>query len=783
MKLWTTIRRSMHNRVFLSAVVLATSAASTSGQTPVETVRGSVTGRVTERITGQPISNAHVSIETAAEATTDSDGLFRLEVAAGTYTIRVKAEGFAPLVVPGVTVTSRRTTAADLRLDVLISEEVDVPRGHFPEDPGVPISLVELSRGDIRSTPGTGGDILRVVGTLPGVTTASGEFADLIVRGGTVTENLTFVDNIPVGESTYFTDQYDNGRGGRISLLTPDTIDRLEFYSGGFPVRFGDRMSSALDVTLRKAARNRVQGVAYLDSGAFGGTLEVPLGKRGGWLFSARRSYVDIAFDIFDIGEIGRPRDFDFTNKIDYDLTPKHKISVTALNLFERFTATLDEALRIDRRVDQLVTDRRVRRLTLGITLSSTLGNKTFSQLTTWATGQHNDGTFRRAIDFDFSMPFTVISLDGQTLQRTRDLRDSEIGIKEELTAQVTPRLVLGAGGGIISQQAEYFVFERTGMGFSPIEEEFLAPTRANRLVIDATASAYGYVQVTQRLGSRFWLTPGVRVDRYGIVDQTLVSPRMSARVRVSPRVALSVAAGVFRQPPALFVLALTPENRTLKTQRAVHFIGGVEWLPREDLRVTVEAYEKRYDDLLVRPTLTSPVYTNDGDGYARGFDVVLQKPLTGRFAGQAMYSFVHSRRRLSSEGVSFPADTERPNQLTLIGMTRLFGFNFAAKLRLASGLPHTLYTPIQFRPGFFLQRLANQADRNAGRLPIYAQLDMRADRRFSFNRWSFAPYIDVLNVFGRINRTERNYTYFDPVGGSLGEGRAVPLFGAKVEF
>jgi hypothetical protein len=745
--------------------------------------RGTLSGRVTERVTGQPISGVHISIEGQSEVLTNVYGLFRIELQPGTYTMRASAEGYAPLIINGINITDGRTTIDDLRLDVFLSEKVEILSGYFPQDESLPTSSIELNRAQIRSTPGTGGDVLRVIDTLPGVSSVSGEFADLIVRGGTVGENLTFIENIPVGDFTYFTDQYDNGRGGRISLLTPDTVERLNFSAGGFGVRYGDKMSSMLDVTLRKPARDRVQGVAFLDSGAFGGTVEVPLGNRGGWLFSARRSYVDIAFDIFNIGEIGRPRDFDFTNKIDYDISPKHKLTFTALNLSEKFTANLDEAQKIDRRVDQLVTDRRSRRAILGLTLSSTLGNKTFSQATAWASGQHNDGTFRRVLDFDFSTPFTLIRFDGRTLQRARDLRDSEFGIKEELTAQPTGRLELAAGGGIVVQQANYFTFEHAGSGFSPIEEEFLAPTRANRMKINPATGGYAYLQATYKAGARLSLTPGVRIDHYAVTDETLTSPRVGSRLRLSPRVNLNAAVGVYRQPPSLFILSLTSENRQLKTQRAVHFIAGIEWLAREDVRLTVEAYEKNYDNLLVRPALTSARYLNTGDGVARGLDIVVQKALAGRFGGEAIYSFTYSRRRLSSGGFSFPAETERPHQLTLIGITRVKGFNLAGKLRVASGLPFTIYKAVQFRPGIYLQRLVREEDRNAGRLPTYAQFDVRLERRFNFRRWSFAPYMDTFNVFGRVNNTEQNYSYFDPFAEQLHEGRALPIFGGRIEF
>lgn len=740
---------------------------------------GVLTGSITDRLTGQPIAKAQISIESQdqslsaanqSQVNTGADGMYRVELASGTYTLRISATGYTTLLVSQVSITNDRTVIEDVPLEAAISESVNVRSEVFAADPSLPVSSVTLNRAEIRATPGTGGDPLRVINSLPGVTSASTEFADLIVRGGATGENLTFIENIPVDDFTYGTDKYDNGRGGRIAILPPDVFDRLEFSAGGFGVRYGDKLSSALDIKLRTAARDRVQGTLYADSGSAGITVETPLGRRGGWLFSARRSYIDIAFDIINLGQFGRPRDFDFINKFDFDLAPHHKLTITALNLFERFTLSRDQAFSVDRRVDQLETMRSGRRAIIGLTLNSTLGTKTLSRITLWGSGAHNDGTFRR-LDFN------------RTLQRARDLRDSQFGVKEELTAAPTPRLLVAAGGGVVAQQANYFTFEQSPFGFSPLEEEFFAPAHSNRMKLSTTTTIYGYGQVTWRPTGRLSVTPGLRVERFGLTNQTLISPRASARVNLASRFSLNFAAGVYRQPPSLFVLSLAPQNRSLKAERAVHVIAGVEWLIGEDLRVTAEAYQKSYGNLILRPSLGSPIYTGIGEGEVRGVDVVAQKTLGGRFGGEAVYSYTRSRRRFTLGDFSFPADTERPHQLTLIGMTRLVGFGLAAKYRVATGLPYTLRIPVEIFPGVFLQRIARPEDRNSARLPAFANLDLRVERRFNFKRFSLAPYVDLFNITGHASNTELDYRFFSPTPFQLVEGKLLPIFGGRIEF
>ncbi len=743
--------------------------------------KGFIIGQVTERTSGQPIAGARVAVEGKAETTSDADGNFRLEIEKGVYDVQIGAKSFASIIKNQIGVTGNRNVLLNVQLDVTVSESVEVRSEIFAENAEQNVSNVTLNREEIRQTPGSGGDPLRVINSLPAVSAASAEFADLIVRGGTAEENLTFIDNIPVSDFTYFTDKYDDGRGGRLSILAPDVFDTMEFSAGGFGARYGDKMSSALDIHLREANRRRVQGVVFADSGTAGASLDVPLGRRGSWLLSARRSYIDVALDVAGIAEqgiIGYPRTFDFTNKIIYDLAPHHKLSFTALNLFENFNQTEDQAFNIDRRTDRFIARRTSRRAIFGATLSSTLNTKTLAQTTVWATGAHNDGSFRLPGFLKF-------------LQRSRDLRDSQFGIKEEATAAISPKLETAFGGGIYFDQADYFTFENSSRFYSPLEEEYNAAPRENRLKLGTKTSAYLYGQTTWRITPRFSVTPGIRLDHYGLTGETLASPRFAARFGVNSKIVLTFATGFYRQPPSIFVLSLTPENRNLKTQTATHVIGGIDWLAREDLRVRFEAYQKNYSNLIVQPLRATQNfalngnYFNSGKGVARGVEISVQKALTGFFSGQASYAYVHSRRRFSDNSIEFPSDFERPHQLTLIGISRFYGFSVAAKYRLASGLPYTRRTPVRVFPNsqFFVQRIVSEQDINALRLPNFASLDVRAEKRFGFKRFSFAPYIDYFNITNHNSVVQPNYEFYRRTPQFLSENQRFPIFGLRLEF
>ena len=751
-------------RCFLAAagLVLAAVVSLTAQTLPPP---GVISGRVTEKITGQPVPGASIAISTGASVKSDQSGYYELEVPPGSYDTRCTAAGYAPVSLGTLAVTSKYRLVVDVRLSLQVTGEASITGELLSASAELPVSAIALRRQDIRGVPGTGGDVLRLLSSLPGVTSISTQFGDYLVRGGTAGENLTLIDNIPIEDFTYFSDQYDGGKGGRGAILAPDVFDRMEFSAGGFGARYSDRLSSVLDVTLRAANRKRPQGTVFADSGVAGGSLEIPLGPKGGWFFSARRSYIDVALDLFDIGDIGQPRNLDFINKFDFELGTRHKVNINAMNFNDRATLPYSTAVRAADQNEKLVTERSSRRYILGGSLSSTLGSRSFSQLTGWITGNHNDGSYLR--------------LDQSTLQRQRDIREIRAGIKEDFSSALKSNVNLTAGAGISFEQGRLYDFERNGIGYSFEGEEYRAPTRTSLLQLDRRVNAFGYGTLTRTFGGGLELTAGLRVDHYGLTGETLVSPRGSVRYRLARRLSVTGGIGIYRQPPTSFVYSLSANNRSLVSERACHFIGGLQYQVGESARLSVEFYNKEYGKYLVQPTKSSPDRANSGQGYARGVELTALKAFSGWWSGQASYSYTLSKIRLAPELPLVFNEIVRPHQLTLIGMTRFKGVGLAVKVRKASGLA---YSKLVLKGSPSLWELNSPGDRNSLRLPSYFQLDLRTEKKFDFHGWSFAPYADLFNVTQ--HNTVTQVTYRSTAAPSfIGESLIIPIIGARIEF
>ena len=149
---------------------------------------------------------------------------------------------------------------------------------------------VNIALERLKGIPSVGGekDILKALSILPGVANGAEGTSSLLVRGGGQDQNQFILD----GATVYNTGHLLNF----ISVFNPDALKKVDFYKGGFPARFGGRLSSVMDVTFREGNKQKFQG--NIDVGLINSklTLEGPMGKTGktSYLFAIRTTYLDI---------------------------------------------------------------------------------------------------------------------------------------------------------------------------------------------------------------------------------------------------------------------------------------------------------------------------------------------------------------------------------------------------------------------------------------------------------------------------------------------------------
>ena len=295
---------------------------------------GSIEGFTLDKTTMSPLIGTNVIlINTTIGASSDSEGKFVIKnVPVGSYTIQFRMIGYKTITKTDVIVRSSRVTnvSADLSEHALETDQVVVNAGYFKLDDTQPLSITSLSGEEIRRAPGSGGDVSRVLMSLPSLAKVNDQSNSLIVRGGSPLENAFYIDGIEIPNINHFPTQ--GATGGPIGMINVDLIDDVNFYTGGFSASYGDKLSSILNLKFREGNRNNFDGQLDLSIMGFGGVAEGPLGRNGSYLFSLRRSYLNYLVKLFDVGTTTAPSYGDFQGKIVYDLSPKHRLSFLTLN-------------------------------------------------------------------------------------------------------------------------------------------------------------------------------------------------------------------------------------------------------------------------------------------------------------------------------------------------------------------------------------------------------------------------------------------------------------------
>ena len=214
-----------------------------------------IQGSVFDSLTRQAVEDSTITVLQGGvgvvDALTDGAGQFEVGILPdGVYQLLVEAEGYQTVVSGEVRVLQGKTTVLEFALArSTLTEDVVVSAPSAPVDNRAPAAAVRYDREEIRRAPGSAGDVLRAIDSLPGVS-ATGEFTSFSVRGRGPRDNLILVDGIPFDKVVHFDqtigEQDEIAGGGRFSIFAPNLIRDIQFQAGGFPAAYGGKNGSLL---------------------------------------------------------------------------------------------------------------------------------------------------------------------------------------------------------------------------------------------------------------------------------------------------------------------------------------------------------------------------------------------------------------------------------------------------------------------------------------------------------------------------------------------------------
>jgi outer membrane receptor for ferrienterochelin and colicin len=745
---------------------------------------GTIKGHIIDFATKEPLAGVNIEVlEKKLGAASDAEGSYFIEhVPVGHYRLRISYIGYQTVTMTDIIVRPDRASYYDteLRESLIESDAISVSAGYFSNTADQPVSVTNFSAEEIRRAPGSAGDVSRIIYGLPSVAKVNDTKNSLIVRGGSSLENSFYVDNVEINNINHFPEQ--GSSGGPIGMLNVDLIKDVNFYTGGFSAEYGDRMSSVMALEFREGDRDRFRGQLDLGLAGFGGVAEGPaLDGKGSWLLAARRSYLDLI-----VGAIGEtnsavPQYSDVQFKAVYDPTPKHHLTVLGIMGWDAIGLTADEAVQQE---EAMYNNFRLFQSTFGVNWRYLRSQ----------TGYSNTSFSHSMVKYNFGLKETRSYSETGTEKTimTQTSGEQEYRLRNVNHYNLDRALKFDFG-----VEFKYLVSDFDNY-YGPYYDYLGNPTPP--LSVAGKSDAFkldGFSGLIWTPLSGLTLTPGIRISYFTYNKQTNLAPRLSASYEILDNTTVNFSSGLFYQNLPLVLLAQNDANSRLKTPHATHFVFGISHLLTENTQLTIEAYQKEYENLPVDPSqpdqfLMDEIYNtgvflmhgalqDGGKADARGIEIMVQKKLAESVYGMASVSYFRSRYQDQHGNYK---DRVYDNRLTFNiegGYKPNKQWEFSMRWIYAGGAP---YTPLNEEASAQANRAVyDQTLINAKRLPAYHSLNLRADRRFFFNRSNIVLYLSIWNVYGRENISGYSWNGYTNEKSPIRQWSTLPILGVEYEF
>jgi TonB family protein len=705
-------------------------------------------GVVVERGTRKKLAGVIVSIaELSLDAITADDGSFYFHgVPPGKYTVLAVDDHYDRFKRP---VEISKKEALEVRLWMR-------PRGGNPyetviegERDNMEVTKRSLQRQQLTNIPGTFGDPIRVIQTLPGLQRTPFGLGLLLVRGSNPDDTGIFIDGHEVPGLFHFL--------GGPSIFNAEMLESLDLYPGGFPGRFGRHHGGVVALESRNTKSDGIHGSAKIDFLDAGGYIRAPITDDLTVAFAGRRSYIDVFLGFVlptpakGAERVVTPVYYDYQARADYNLHEDGHASLFVIGSSDGLhVLNQDPDAAVSTNLNSSVKFLRVigeydRPLTgdLKLTMSPAWGRDTIS--------------FSGA-QAEASGPFTSIGVV-----------NDDFSYRMRVKGKIASRLTLDTGIDMLSRVTTYQALVPIDDSLVSSEGVDITPTQVFRG--SQLFGAGAYIDLGIDVTDRLKIVPTLRLDQYILdgVYRESIDPRIVARYKLSDEWTAKAYVGRFTQPPQPEALDRRFGNPTVQLEHGMHYGLGYEWHPDHIWSIDSEIYyvDRRNlvifsDDVTTNAdgTLSYVNFTNEGRNYSYGFEAIIKREITEHLYGWLSYTYSRAREKRHSYSPWEPTTFDQPHVLNAVASYKPgAGWEIGARFQLASGRPDTpvLGATYDADTGTYLP--VNGAPRSI-REPNFYQLDARVEHDWLFERWSFGVYIDVINVLNTTNVEAYQYDY-----------------------
>ena len=647
----------------------------------------------------------------------------------------------------------------------------------------------ELKTKDMKMSPSVGGNAVEeLIQSQAGVSTHSELSSQYNVRGGSFDENSVYINNVEVFRPFLVRSGQQEG----LSVINPDMVAKIGFSTGGFEAKYGDKMSSALDITYKRPQRFEANASASL----LGASAYVGLAnKKIAWANGVR--YKTNKYLLGSLQENGeyKPNFLDYQTYLSY--TPDKRwqidfignISESHYNFYpkDRNTAfgTMQNVMNFKVYFDgqekdlfrtyfgSLAINRNLNsktRLSLIASAFSTKERETYDiQGQYWLTQTETNENMAVGTYFESARNYLEARVQSLKLMLTSKIK------KHDIEAALTLKRE-----HIKENSIEYEMRDSAGYNVPNTGEDlYMIYSMRTRNQLDASRIE-SYIQDTWRFTSGtdsattlYTLNYGLRMSHWNFNKETILSPRISLGIipAWSPNTTLRIATGIYYQAPFFKELRDTTTvnhvtvarlNEKIKSQRSIHFVAGYDYRFRSmnrPFRFTAEAYYKILQNLIPYSiNNVKVVYYGDNicSGYAAGLDMKLYGEFVPGTDSWISLSLMKTQMKLNGHSMPLPTDQRWAMNLFFTdyfpGTDR---WKMALRLAFADGLPFS--APHR------------ETERNSFRAPAYKRADIGMSYRLFENeaKRKNMPFrnvwlgVDCLNLLG-INNVNSYYWITD---------------------
>jgi hypothetical protein len=686
-------------------------------------------GTVVNGTTNSPIADAQVTlVELARSTRTGADGKFEFtDVPIGGHTLTVSTIGY-------IFVRRRVDVSAKTPLDLTIplaegtgtyQETVTVAAERStPPNLGVS-SQIELGSAALSDLRGVAtDDPMRAMQALPGVATGDDFQAEFSVRGSAFRHVGVVIDGTATPLLMHAVRGADDT--GSVAMINTDTLSRGTLLQGAHPQREGDWLGATLEFDVRDGTRDRINVRAAVSGTSASTVVEGPIGKtrRGSWLVSARKSYLDWLIRKLEPNTDSTIGFYDGSGKLVYDVTPRQQVQFFMLGGVANY--------------QELQTS-----IANGLEHAK---SKTGLMSQAWRyTGQ--GWVLSERVSFVGS-DFRNNGMLGQELAR---------GYTQALIARVDFMTSVRGWAVEAGARRERYRMNQILRDYVAFSANTQVRVRSAREVTDMTTLLDGWGQISRRTATS-GASAGLRIASRTLATGTGVSPWVLLE-RQAAGTTFRVSAGGSAQffDPSFVLTA----NEIIRPEHAFSVDLGAVRPIATGVTLQVTAFHRSERDMLrpvgedrldpvrnVRiPESIFPIYSSAVDGTSRGVDVVLMRRATSGLTGWIGYTWAHTRQRDTLTGETFDADMDQRHTLNIFALQRLsYRMTIGAKLRIGSNTPLV---------GYFTERDGTVylgTERNDVRLPRYTRLDVRVNRTFTFDRRRMTLFVELMNATGHDN-------------------------------